>query len=101
MTSKKIEKPVVVSEIRSFFFFFKDFSFIIFKYLQHFRASLVTQTVKNLPANAGNTGSVPGCGGSSGNGNPLQYSCLEKPMDRGAWWATVHGVAQNWTWLSE
>ena len=46
MTSKKIEKPVVVSEIRSFFFF-KEFSFIIFKYLEHFRASLVTQMVKN------------------------------------------------------
>ena len=34
-------------------------------------------------------------------GNPLQYSCLENPMDRGAWWATVHGVAKNWTWLSD
>ena len=36
-----------------------------------------------------------------GNGNPLQYSCLENPMDRGAWWATVHGVAKSQTWLSE
>ena len=36
-----------------------------------------------------------------GDGNPLQYSCLENPMDRGAWWATVHGVAKSWTWLSE
>ena len=35
-----------------------------------------------------------------GNGNPLQYSCLENPMDRGAWWATVHGVAKSQTWLS-
>ena len=34
-----------------------------------------------------------------GNGNPLQYSCLENPVDRGAWWAAVHGVAQSWTWL--
>ena len=34
-----------------------------------------------------------------GNGNPLQYSCLENPMDRGAWWATVHRVAKSWTWL--
>ena len=34
------------------------------------------------------------------NGNPLQYSCLEMPMDRGTWWATVHGVAKSWTWLS-
>ena len=36
-----------------------------------------------------------------GSGNPLQYSCLENPMDRGAWWAAVHGVAKRWTWLSD
>ena len=36
-----------------------------------------------------------------GNGNPLQYSCLENPMDRGAWWAAVHGVSQSWTWLKQ
>ena len=51
--------------------------------------------VKNLPANvrdAGNTGSSPGPGKFSGegNGNPLQYSCLRNPMDRGAWWVIVH-----------
>ena len=56
--------------------------------------------VKNLPANAGdisNTGSVPGLGRfpGGGHGNPLQYSCLEHSMDRGAWWATVHGVAES------
>ena len=47
-------------------------------------------------------GSIPGLGRSSGegNGNPLQYSCLGNPMDRGAWWATVHGVAKIWTQLS-
>ena len=39
--------------------------------------------------------------GGEGNGNPLQYSCLESPMDRGAWWAAVHGVAQSWTRLSD
>ena len=52
--------------------------------------------VKNLPANAGDTGSIPGSGGSpgEGNGNPLQYSCLENPMDRGAWQAPVHRVAR-------
>ena len=51
--------------------------------------------VKNPPANAGDVGSVPGLGGSpeGGNGNPLQYSCLKNPIDREAWWATVHGVA--------
>ena len=36
-----------------------------------------------------------------GNGSPLQYSCLENPMDRGAWWAAVHGVSKNWTQLSD
>ena len=53
--------------------------------------------VKNLPANAGDTGSIPGLGRSSGeqNGNPLQYSCLGNPMDRGSWQATVHGVSKN------
>ena len=48
--------------------------------------------------NAGDPGSIPRSGRSSGegNGNPLQYSCLENPMDGGAWWATVHGVAKSW-----
>ena len=47
-------------------------------------------------------GSIPGLGRShaEGNGNPLQYYCLENFMDRGAWWATVHGVAESWTRLS-
>ena len=40
-------------------------------------------------------------GVGEGNGTPLQYSCLENPMDRGAWWATVHGVAKSWTRLSD
>ena len=58
--------------------------------------------VKNLPANAGDVrdmGSISGLGRypGGGHGNPLQYSCLENPMDRGAWQATVHRVAQSWT----
>ena len=58
--------------------------------------------IKNLPANAGDIrdlGLIPGWGISpaDGNGNPLQYSCLENPMDRGAWLATVHGVAKSQT----
>ena len=55
--------------------------------------------VKNPPANTGNMGSIPGSGRYSGegNGNPLQYSCLENPMDRGAWQATVHGVTKSQT----
>ena len=61
--------------------------------------------VKNLPANAGNvrdTGLIPGSGISPGvgSGNPFQYSCLENPMDRGVWWATVHGVTKSGTRLS-
>ena len=53
--------------------------------------------VKNLPASAGNSGSIPRSGRSpgEGNGNPLQYSCMENPIDRGAWQATVHGVAKE------
>ena len=53
--------------------------------------------IKNPPANAGNTGLIPGLGRSPGevNDNPLQYSCLGNPMDRGAWWATVCGVAKE------
>ena len=52
--------------------------------------------------NAGDLGSIPGSGRSpgEGNGNPLLYSCLENPMDGGAWWATVHGVAKSQTRLS-
>ena len=52
--------------------------------------------IKNPPASVGDPGSIPGLGGSpgEGNGNPLQYSCLENPMDKGAWWATVHGFTE-------
>ena len=57
--------------------------------------------VKNPLANAGDSGSILGSGRSpgEGNGNPLQYSCLKSPMDSGAWWATIHGVAKSWTQL--
>ena len=53
--------------------------------------------VKNLPANSGGEGSIPGLGRSPGeeNCNPLQYSCLESPMDRGAWLATVHRITKE------
>ena len=56
-------------------------------------------TIKNPPANAGDPGSISGSGRSpkEGYGNPLQYSCLENPMDRGAWQAIVHGVAKSQT----
>ena len=57
---------------------------------------------KESICNAGDLGLIPGLGRSSGEGNgkPHQYSCLENPMDRGAWWATVHGVAKSQTQLS-
>ena len=62
--------------------------------------------VKNPPANAGdirNLGSVPGWGRSPGGGqsNPLQYSCLENPMNRGVWWTIVHGITKTWTPLKQ
>ena len=62
-----------------------------------YEASLAAQLVKNLSANAGDLGFLPGLGRSpgGGNGNPLQYPCLENFMDRGVWWATVHGVAKS------
>ena len=57
---------------------------------------------KTSAYNAGNLGSIPGSGRSpgEGNGNTLQYFCLENSMDRGAWCATVHGVAKSWTRLN-
>ena len=59
--------------------------------------------VNNPPANAGDLGSIPVSERSpgEGNGNPPLYSCLENRMERGAWWAAVHGVTNSWTWLSD
>ena len=64
----------------------------------------MVRLVKNLPADAGDPrglGLIPGLGRSpgGGHGNPLQYSCLENSMDRGAWWAMVHRVTKSWTLL--
>ena len=58
---------------------------------------MAQSVVKNLPANAGDMDLIPGSGRSPGeeNGNLLQYSCLGNPMDRGIWWATVHGVTKE------
>ena len=60
-------------------------------------ASLMAQRVESA-CNSGDPGLIPGLG--EGNGNPLQYSCLENSMDRGAWWATIRGVAKSRTRLS-
>ena len=66
--------------------------------LEHFPSG---SAVKNPPANAGDAGSIPGLERSpgGGHGTPLQYSCLENPLDRGAWQATVHGVTKSRTLL--
>ena len=77
--------------MKNFFFFFT--------FLEHSR-SPGGSVVKNPLANAGDaedSGSIAGSGRSpgGGNGNPLQYSCLENPMDRASWWATVHEVAKE------
>ena len=65
-------------------------------------APQVVLVIQNPPADAGDIkdmGSIPESGRSpgGGHGNPLQYSCLKNPMDRGAWWATIHGVVKSWT----
>ena len=73
-----------------------------FSHLHLPRASLVAQMIKESAYNAGDLGSIPGLGRSPGerNGYLLQYSCLGNLMDRGAWWAAVHGVAKSQTQLS-
>ena len=74
--------------------FFSILVWAMIYYLPMIGASLVAQMVKNLPV--GDLGSISGLGRSprEGKGSALQYSCLENPMDRGAWWAIVHGVAK-------
>ena len=87
--------------------FHKSFS-VFFEWIDSctgfMKASQVVLVVKNLPANTGelrDMGSIPRIRRSSGggHGNPLQYSCLENPMDRGAWQDTIHRVTQSQTWL--
>ena len=79
---------------------------------RHSKTNILTYTmgffpcgseIKTSASNVGDPRSIPGSGRSpgEGNGNPLQYSCLENPMDGGAWWATVHGVAKSWTRLND
>ena len=81
---------------------------LLSRYAQHTQGRvwgfLGGSVVKNPPVNAGDirdTGSIPGSGRSAGggHGNPLQYSCLENPMDRGAWQAAVHRVTKSWPGL--
>ena len=76
---------------------------VALRFIAKCQASLVAQSVKNLPAVAGYPDLIPGSGRSpgEGNGKPLQYTCLEKSMDRGAWQAAVHGVAKSRAQLSD
>ena len=82
--------------------YFPKFQFLVV--YTHQRVSQVALVIKIPPANAGDirdTVLIPALGRSPGRGhsNPLQYSCLENTMDRGAWWATVHRIAKSQTWL--
>ena len=88
--------PTIAVSPSSVLWLFKSVRFQLFSL-----ASPVSLMVKNLPANAGDPGSIPGLGGSPGEGNgyPLQYSCLENPMDRGAWRAAVPEGAESGTRL--
>ena len=84
----------------------RDLKVISIKLATRLQASQVALVVKNPPATAGDirdAGSIPGSDRSpgGGHGNPLQYSCLENPMDRGAWQATAHRVAKSQTRLSD
>ena len=90
---------MLVDQIHSVMHFIVKFCHFCRSYLGFSGGSVA----KNLPANLGHAVSIPGSGRSpgGGNGNPLQYSCLENPMDRGARQATVHGVAKGWTQLSD
>ena len=91
------------------FYFYKIHPFVFlfvfdfFKYINILLSFPGGSEVKNPLANAGDEGSIPGLGRfpGGGYGNPLQYSCLQNPMDREAWWAIVNRVANSWTQLSE
>ena len=90
--------PVMKIQTSSFFLkqdFFKR-NICLFIWLHPVLDFPCSSVSKESACNAGDQGSIPGSGRSpgEGNGNPLQYSCLENPMDRGAWQATVHGVAR-------
>ena len=96
-------EPAMVSRIHGSDIFAKQIlRHVLGEFLLAAGTSQVALVVKNPSANAGDmrdAGSIPGSGRSpgGGHGNPLQYSCLENPMDRGAWWATVHGVEKSQT----
>ena len=81
----------------------KVVQFYIYMYFYIYKGFPGSSAGKEFTCNAGDLGSIPELGRSpgKGNGNPLQYSCLENPMDRGAWQSTVHGVAKSRAQLSD
>ena len=75
---------------------------LLMRFQVHWERVCLMFVCKVSAYNGGDPGSIPGSGRSpGGNGNPFQYSCLENPMDRGVWWAVVHGVAKSRTQLSD
>ena len=90
---------ILISELSSF----HSLLYLYWAFILKLQTFLVAQMIKNPPAMQVDLSSIPGPGRSpgKGNGNPLQYSGLENPMDKGAWWATVHGVLRSWTQLRD
>ena len=74
-----------------------ELSCVVYEYIKSIEGFPGGSGIKNLPANAEGLGSILGSGRfpGEGNGNPFQYSCLQNPMDRGVWWATVHGGSKE------
>ena len=95
------ERKLMICTTGKWYFIFQESVVSLLWYIDG-REGLGGSEVKASASNAGDPGSIHGLGRSpgEGNGNPLQYSCLENPTDRGAWQATVHGVAKSWTELS-
>ena len=93
--------PDILTKIRKIIIIF--FFFITISKRASWCHTVIPSYSKESACNAGDPGSIHGSGRSpgEGNGNTLQYSCLEDAMDRGAWWATVPGVAKSWTLLSD
>ena len=92
--------------MKSSYFLTPDYGFYQLTHVKEFDLVLFSpggSVVKNLPASVEDLGSIPGSGRSpgEGNGNPLQCFCLGNSMDRGAWWATVHGIAKSQTQLND
>ena len=103
MTRPRDELRLAIRRVNSLFL--EDLSLVFFFSIKKdfVGAYIGSSGVKNPPANAGDTGSIPGSGRSPGEGNgyPLQYSCLENPTDRGAWRATVQEATKCQTRLSD